>query len=221
MRSFLESLYRSPFGRIMSAAAWAVARLQRPFMAYGIGDPQTRLFRKYTRISSTAAIVNRPRLAIGENVWIWHHSILDATEGLVIEEGVQIGAWVGIFTHGSENSIRLLGSRFVDIPNALRKGYTRGSVKIGAYSFIGAGSVILPGVTIGKGCLIGAGTLVAESVPDYSLVLGRPGRVRGSTIDIDRTFFQQEDFSSTYYDHETLQLLKAGRPRAHELRRAL
>lgn len=208
MKSLLETLYRSPAGRIMSMLVTSYARFHKPFMVYGFIDPATRRFRKYTRISSSVHIMNRKALTIGDDVWVWHHTILDATEGLVIEDGVQIGAWVGIFTHGSEYSVRLLGRQFVHIPNTERKGYTRGAVRIGAYSFVGAGSVILPGVQIGKGCLIGTGTVVTKDVPDYSIVVGQPGKVKGSTIDIDQRKFQEEDFSDTYYDTEALKLIK-------------
>lgn len=204
----LERIYRSPIGRVMSTLGHLVARLQTPFMVYGFVDPATRVFRKYTRMSSTVMIMNEGKLSIGDHVWVWHHSILDATEGLILEEGCQIGAWVGIFTHGSERAVRLLGKQFVHIPNTERKGYTRGSVRIGAYTFVGAGSVILPGVTIGRGCLIGTGTLVAKSVPDYSIVVGSPGQVKGSTLDLDKKVFSEFDFSETYYDAQALDLIK-------------
>jgi serine acetyltransferase len=90
----------------------------------------------------------------------------------------------------------------------MRKGYTRGSIKIGAYTLISAQSVILPGVTIGKGCIIGFGTLVTKDIPDYSIVFGIPGQIKGNTIERDKTFFKNEDFSDTYYDFEALALLK-------------
>ena len=199
-----ERLYRSPLGRVISFLAHGAAKLQQPFMVYGYYDVASRSFRKYTRMSSSVSIMNRKALSVGDNVWVWHHSILDATEGLVIEDGCQIGAWVGIFTHGSESAVRLLGQRFVHIHNTERKGYTRGSVRIGAYTFIAAGSAVLPGVTIGKGCLIGAGTLVTKDVPDYSIVVGSPGKVVGSTLDMDTKFFRKHDFSDTYYDEAAL-----------------
>ena len=205
---FFERLYRSPFGYVMSLAANGFAKIQKPYMVYGYYDISTKRFRKYTRMSSTVTIMNRKGLSIGDDVWVWHHTILDATENITIEEGVQIGAWVGIFTHGSEKAVRLLGKQFVHIPNTERKGYTRGKVSIGAFTFIGAGSVILPGVEIGKGCLIGTGTLVTKSVPDYSIVVGSPGQVKGSTIDFDKKSFDHHDFSETYYDSEALLLLK-------------
>jgi len=158
-------------------------------------------------MSSTVTVMNRRGLTVADNVWVWHYTILDATEGIEIEEGAQIGAWVGIFTHGSENSIRLLGKNFVHIPNASRKGYTRGKVRIGAYSFIGARSTILPGVSIGKGCIVAAGSIVSKSIPDYSIFVGNQV-VDKSTIDKDKRFFDEDDFSSTYYDIEALSKIK-------------
>jgi acetyltransferase-like isoleucine patch superfamily enzyme len=208
-RSLLERLYRSRLGRIISFGGWALARLQRPFMVYGYRDPASGEFRKYTRMSSDVIIMNRKDLAVGDHVWVWHHSIIDATAGLEIQEGCQVGAWVGIFTHGSENAIRLLGEQFVHIHNTERMGYTRGQVKIGAYTFIGAGSIVLPGVTIGKGCLIGARTLVTNDIPDYSIAVGAPARVIGTTIDLDMKLFHQYDYSKTYYDPEALDKLKS------------
>jgi acetyltransferase-like isoleucine patch superfamily enzyme len=205
----VERMYRSALGRPMSAVARWLASLQRPRMIYGYVDGRTGGFRKYTRISSSAVVLSPNRLSIGEDVWVWHHSIIDATEGIELGEGVQIGAWVGVFSHGSERAVRLLGRRFVHIHNSERAGYTRGSVKIGAYSFIGAGAVILPGVSIGKGCLIGSGALVNRDVPDFGIVLGNPGEIRGSTLDLDARAFKSNDFSSTYYDTDALELVRA------------
>lgn len=200
----LELLYRSPLGRLMSKTARILATTQKPFMVYGFVDPATGIFRKWTRMSSTVAVMNESRLAIGDHVWVWHYSILDATEGLSIAEGCQIGSWVGIFSHGSENSIRLLGKQFIHISNTSRLGYTRGSVSIGAYTFIGAGSIVLPGVSVGKGCLIASGTMINKDIPDYSVVSGRPSEVKTRTIDLDRRFFRKHDFTSTYYDANAL-----------------
>jgi len=50
---------------------------------------------------------------------------------------------------------------------------------IGAGSLIGMGATVLNGAKIGKGCLIGAGALITEGkeIPDFSLVMGAPGKV--------------------------------------------
>ena len=50
---------------------------------------------------------------------------------------------------------------------------------IGDGSLIGIGSIVLNGAKIGKGCLVGAGALITEGkeIPDYSMVVGSPGKV--------------------------------------------
>lgn len=52
-----------------------------------------------------------------------------------------------------------------------------GNVNIGEGSLIGAGAVVIPGVNIGKWCTIGAGSVVINNVPDYSTVVGNPGKI--------------------------------------------
>ncbi len=51
---------------------------------------------------------------------------------------------------------------------------------IGDGSMVGINAVVLNGARIGKQCLIGAGALVPENteIPDRSLVLGIPGRIK-------------------------------------------
>jgi acetyltransferase-like isoleucine patch superfamily enzyme len=52
-----------------------------------------------------------------------------------------------------------------------------GCCYIGDGTFIGTNSTILPRISIGKWATIGAGTVVTKDVPDYSVVVGNPGRV--------------------------------------------
>ena len=44
---------------------------------------------------------------------------------------------------------------------------------------IGANATIVCGVTLGRYCFIGAGSVVTRDIPDYALVYGNPGRLRG------------------------------------------
>lgn len=44
---------------------------------------------------------------------------------------------------------------------------------------IGANSTIIAGVNIGKYAMVGAGSVITEDVPDYGLVYGNPGKLKG------------------------------------------
>ena len=73
-----KKLYLSPFGRIISIIQNAISIFSRPFMVYGYYSKCDGKFKKHTRISSSAIILNKKNLQIGDNVWIWHYSIIDA-----------------------------------------------------------------------------------------------------------------------------------------------
>ena len=58
----------------------------------------------------------------------------------------------------------------------------------------------MPGVHIGKGCVVGVNSVVTKDVPDYSIVVGAPARVIGSTLDTDSKFFTDEEVRKNYYN---------------------
>ena len=53
-----------------------------------------------------------------------------------------------------------------------------GRVKVGDYTSIGTNAVLLPDVEVGKCCVIGAGSVVTKSIPDNSIVMGVPGKIK-------------------------------------------
>jgi acetyltransferase-like isoleucine patch superfamily enzyme len=196
----LRRIYLSPIGIFISIILNLLGALRRPFMVYGYWDRPSRKFHKNTRISSSAVISDKALVSISDNVWIWHHTIVDGSNGVTIEEGCQVGAWVGIFSHGSHIAIRLYGKDYINVPREARKGYTRGSVHLGPYCFIGAGALIMPGVVLGKGCLVSAGAMVTKSAPDYSILRGSPAQIVGDVRDLDRKFLKDPDVRKSYFD---------------------
>jgi len=153
-----------------------------------------------TRYSNTVSFYHRERIRIGENVFIWHYTILDGTGGITIGEGCQIGAWVGIFTHSSHLAIRLYGSHYREVPEDEKKGYAVGPVRIGKYTFIGPRSIIMPGVTVGKGCLVSAGSFLHTDIPDFAIVEGNPAKVVGDTRRLDARYLKKDENLQRWYD---------------------
>ena len=136
-----------------------------------------------TRLSNTVALFAPARLMLGDHVFIGHFSVVDATYGLVIGEGCQIGFFTGIFTHSSHAAIRLYGRAYVDTVE--KEAYFTAPVEIGAYSFIGAHATLLPGTQIGKGSLVMAYSMVKGQHPDFSILSGNPATVVGDTRTAD------------------------------------
>ena len=56
--------------------------------------------------------------------------------------------------------------------------------KIGDYSLITTGAILLPGVVIGENCMVAAGAVVSKNVEDGKVVMGVPARERGYIEDI-------------------------------------
>ncbi len=53
-----------------------------------------------------------------------------------------------------------------------------GNVFVGEGTHVGAGATVIQNIKIGKWCIIGAGAVVIKDVPDYSLVVGVPGKIK-------------------------------------------
>lgn len=153
---------------------------------------------KNTRASNTSTFVEKEGIDLGDNVFIWHHTIIDGSNGVTIEDGCQIGAWNGIFSHSSHISIRLYGEKYGEIKDM--KGYIRGSVFIGKYTFIGPHSVIMPNTKIGKGCLVSAYSYVKGEFPDFSIISGNPAKVIGDTRQLDSKYLVENEELRNYYN---------------------
>ncbi|HET6244973.1 MAG: acyltransferase [Bacteroidetes bacterium] len=169
-------------------------------MVYGFFNTKEKKFFNKTRISSSVKLINKGNISINNNVWIGHFCLLDGIGGINIGQGVHIASHSCIYTHSSENSIRLLGEKYIEVPANDRPGYISGPVEIGAYTFIGTSCVILAGTTIGKGCIIGAGSIVRGNFPDYSVIVGNPGKIVGDTKNIDKKLLLEGVSFENYYD---------------------
>ena len=110
-----------------------------------------------------------PVVSIGDRVLIGRGSGIVGHLSIVIEDDVWTGHNVYITdqNHGYTDSSR---------PISLQTQPER-AVRIGAGSWLGHGSVVLPGVTIGRHVAVGAQSVVTKDLPDYCVAVGNPARV--------------------------------------------
>jgi acetyltransferase-like isoleucine patch superfamily enzyme len=197
-------IYLSPLGWAISKTLNFLSVFSRPYMVYGYTSKYNGKFLKNTRLSSSIVINSPQNLNIDDNVWVWHNSVLDASNGISIGKGCQIGAFVGIFSHSSHIAIRLMGDKYLKTDINDRVGYIKEKVEIGEYVFIGTSSLIYPGTTIGNGCLVLSGSHVKGHIPDYSIVSGNPAKIITTIDNIDRIYLKNKIVQENYFDKELL-----------------
>lgn len=152
----------------------------------------------HTRVSNTCALFAPEKLQVQDHVFIGHFSVVDATYGLTIGEGCQIGFFTGIFTHSSHAAIRLYGRDYVDMP--VKKAYFTAPIVIGPYSFVGAHATLLPGTNLGKGCIVSAGSVVKGHYPDFAILAGNPAQVVGDVRKMDAALLTEHPELQASYE---------------------
>lgn len=174
--------------RLWQPLKMLLSRAVGPRMVWGFirGDGE---YLPNTRISNCTVVFAQDRLAVGDHVFVGHFSVIDATYGLSVGEGCQIGFFTGIFTHSSHAAIRLYGRAYASTPE--KKAYFTAPVEIGAYTFIGAHATVLPGTRIGKGSIVSAYSMVSGTFPDFAVISGNPAKAVGDTRRSDRALLDQ------------------------------
>lgn len=128
---------------------------------------------------------------LGQGAWVAPDANLIGK--VVLEDGASV--WFGATLRGDNEEIRVgRGANIQEnvvchtdmgFPMVIgahctigHKAMLHGCI-IGEGSLIGMGATVLNGAKIGRGCLIGAGALITEGkeIPDFSLVMGAPGKV--------------------------------------------
>jgi carbonic anhydrase/acetyltransferase-like protein (isoleucine patch superfamily) len=137
---------------------------------YALGDKKP-LIHESAFIDETASVIGD--VVLEEKTSVWPSAVLRGDiERIYIGCCSNVQDNVSIHTsHGLPTKV----GKYVTIGhNAVVHGAT-----VDDYVIIGMGAVILDGAKIGKHVVIGAGALVppGKEIPDYSLVVGVPGKV--------------------------------------------
>lgn len=146
-------------------------------MIYKLADQEVRLSRGQHFIADNATLIGS--VVLEPNASVWFNAVIRADNDVIVigeNSNVQDGA----ILH-TDAGIRLEIGRGVTVGHkAMLHGCT-----IGDHTLIGINAVVLNGARIGKHCLIGANALVPENaeIPDGSLVMGSPARVKRKLTD--------------------------------------
>lgn len=106
---------------------------------------------------------------IGDRCLIGRHSSIVGHFSITIEEDVFFGP--NVYVTDQNHSVDRL-----DLPIG-KQSEPEKPVRIGAGSWLGTNSVVLPGVTIGRHVAVGAGSVVTTDLPDNAVAVGVPARV--------------------------------------------
>jgi len=141
-------------------------------MKYSLEDRRVTLHAAGNFIAPGAVLIGD--IVLHEDASVWFNCVLrgDADR---IEIGVGSNIQDGTVIHADPGFPTRVGNHVTVGHNAMLHGCS-----IGDGSLIGIGAVVLNGARIGSGCLIGANALVTEhmEIPDGSLVLGAPAKIR-------------------------------------------
>lgn len=103
-------------------------------------------------------VQNLGGFVLGKDTDIGAFSYINALNGVVIEDNVQIGSHCSIYSIST-------------IDNTSGKIFLKNNCRIGSHT------TILPGVSIGKNSIIGAHSLVNKDIPDNVVAYGVPAKV--------------------------------------------
>ncbi|WP_336368130.1 gamma carbonic anhydrase family protein [Marinobacter sp. C2H3] len=141
---------------------------------------------------------------VGEGQFVAHNATVIGQVRLMEKSSVWFNVVIrgdnDLISIGPESNIQDGSVLHTDpgIPLNVGRGVTVGhkvmlhGCDIGDYSLIGINAVVLNGAKIGKHCLIGANTLIPEGmeVPDGSLVVGSPGKVKRTLTDAQKKMLE-------------------------------
>lgn len=176
----LEARLREPLRRRQFDSFGQRSILHRPAWVYGahkasVGDGCMLLTGLWLAVERLAWTQPAAVLRLGDRVAVRPWCTLSAAVGIDLEDDVVLSACVTVVD--SEHTFAR-GN-----PNVLYNPLETAPVRIGRGTLVGANSTVLAGADIGRQCVIGAGSVVRGTIPDFSVAVGAPARVVGSTLE--------------------------------------
>jgi acetyltransferase-like isoleucine patch superfamily enzyme len=177
-----------------TSTAWAAigpdTRRGRRFGAFGRGSvicfpPGTIMNERYicigtgtvigADVSLSAGMVPGQRCLTDPVVRIGDRCLIGRGSGIVGHLSIDIGddVWTGQYVYITDQNHGYDDPR---LPIS-KQAQAERPVSIGAGSWLGHGTVVLPGARIGRHVVIGANSVVTGDIPDHTIAVGAPARV--------------------------------------------
>jgi lipopolysaccharide O-acetyltransferase len=177
-RVALRARVLRPYRRLRFAAFGRESILHRPDWVYGphrieIGERVMVLGHVWLAAERVTWGHSEPAIRIGDGVAIRPYCTISASAGVTIEDDVVISA----FSTVVDSDHTYDGPSANVVFNPVRAE----PIRIGRGSWIGERTAILRGSQVGSFCFIGANSVVRDEIPDFSVAVGAPARVVGST----------------------------------------
>ena len=173
-------------------------------MLYDLEDRRVQLQGEQIFVAPNATLIGS--VLLHEESSVWFNAVLRGDNDPIIL-GPQTNVQDGSILHTDVGYPLLLGRGVTVGHKAMLHG-----CEVGDFSLIGMNAVVLNGAKIGRYCMIGANTLIPEGmvVPDGSLVVGSPGRIKRELGDAQKA---QLEASAAHYVENGLRYLQTLRPR--------
>ena len=155
--------------------------LHRPAWVYGahkiaVGDGVLTLHGLWLSVERPAWEREEPVIRLGDRVGIRPYCTISAAESVVLEDDVIVSAFTSII-----DSDHTFGAPGDEPVNVMFNPLETSPIRIGAGTWIGERVAVLRGSDIGRHCAIGANSVVRGTIPDFSVAVGAPARVVGTT----------------------------------------
>jgi len=140
-------------------------------VAIGDNNIRTKVYKKLLTFKLEPMNLIHPKSIVSESSHINDGTVVMG--GVTINSETLISQNCIINTNSSIDHHCIIGDNVHICPGV----HLAGNVHVGDNTMLGIGSCVIPGIHIGSHCVIGAGTVVINHIPDFSLVVGVPGKI--------------------------------------------